>query len=402
MTDNLCSISYENLRNITALTSKQEDISHLIGLVPACEVIGIDTDQNVRGYFAESEGKKETTVHKSIRNSIASLPEYFHLMHGGVTLVASKAEVKEKEKKIVLTNPSCINGANTSGVFKSLQEDEKLPEDLLVKLEIIILKGKAQFDELVPQISIARNMQNKVEFVSIAGAEGVFDDLKQAIDSSFSGKTLQTSETDVGTSFIPVDEVIRVSFALMPDKVLSMTGMKNRSFSYHQAAKCLTHFGKYYKASVALKNGDLLDGKDSKKTADYAAIYSYFLKIAPDAYRLYLDWREGWAFEGARMKNGVDRDKKSNSIKSVSDGIIFPILGAFSQFVEQDGDNWVINIPEEFQRGGRLVNNLVTALKQVFADSANHQPSTMGRTSKCWDSLHSVIQMAAVALGKVA
>lgn len=391
------SISYENLRNITASATKQEKISHLVGLVPAREVVGIQTDKNVRGYFADSPGKKETTVHKAIRSSIESDPEHFHLLHGGVTLVCAAAKPDDKGKVITLSDPSCINGANTCGVFKSMQDDDQLPEDLLIKLEIIVLPRSADSDRegLVSQISIARNMQNKVEFVSIAGAEGVFDELKARIEEYYPGKQLQTSETDLGDSFIPVDEVIRASFALMPEEIREKMGVASRSFSYHQAAKSLQRFGDYYKSHRKIQTGE---EEVNAKEKHEARIYAYVINIAPRAYEFYQHWRSGWAFERLNIRNGIDRDKKSNAIKSVSDGLIFPLLGAFSQFVKSENDTWSIDIPKEFNQGGRLIKNLMTAWKQVFADSAGHRPATMGRSSKCWDSLYSMVQMAAVAL----
>ncbi len=128
-------------------------------------MLQLQTDANVRDYLLEAEGKqrkRETQVNKEIRQTLESKPVVFSILNGGVVIVARKHEVDEQKKILRLTNPSIINGSQTQGVLRDFfeklaAEDEEAPP-IHIKYELIVTDD----EDLIGEISIARNFQNDV------------------------------------------------------------------------------------------------------------------------------------------------------------------------------------------------------------------------------------------------
>jgi hypothetical protein len=66
----------------------------------------------------------------------------------------------------------------------------------------------------------------------------------------------------------------------------------------------------------------------------------------------------------------------------VPDGILFPILSAFSAFVGRSDQKWEINIPDVFDE-----NELVDAAAQAYTEIASRDPTTMGKSKACYSTL---------------
>jgi hypothetical protein len=66
----------------------------------------------------------------------------------------------------------------------------------------------------------------------------------------------------------------------------------------------------------------------------------------------------------------------------VPDGIIFPILSAFSAFVDRPADKWEITIPDVFDE-----KELIEAAAQAYMEIASRNPQTMGKSKACYSTL---------------
>jgi hypothetical protein len=75
-----------------------------------------------------------------------------------------------------------------------------------IKYELIITID----DDLIAEISIARNFQNDVRAISIAGRRGQLDDLEKAVQQRFPRIKLRKSETDlaVDDEFLDTEKLI--------------------------------------------------------------------------------------------------------------------------------------------------------------------------------------------------
>ena len=168
---------FHSFRNISC----PEDISNgrkvFTGQAPVTSVLQLSTEENVRAYLLDAEGKqrrRETSVNKEIRQTLESHPDLFSILNGGIVIVARAHEVDEQKKLLHLTRASIINGSQTQGVLKDYFEQTDLVllmEPIHVKYELIVTDD----EELIGEISIARNFQNDVASISIAGRRGKLD-----------------------------------------------------------------------------------------------------------------------------------------------------------------------------------------------------------------------------------
>ena len=81
-----------------------------------------------------------------------------------------------------MQKPSIINGAQTQGVLRDAAQEfgDNFPE-VYVTFEIIVTKN----EDLIADISIARNFQNDVQNISIAGSKGILNELEESLKTRF-------------------------------------------------------------------------------------------------------------------------------------------------------------------------------------------------------------------------
>lgn len=365
-------ISYHSLRNISSPDDVRNDRKVISGHMLAREVFQLDTHENVRSYLLDVEGKKKvpTAVHRAIRNTIENEPDKFSVLNGGITIVADDLSVDEKKKEISLSNASIINGAQTQGILKdyweSLENKDDFPE-IHVTYEVIITTDES----LVAEVSIARNFQNDVKLLSISGKLGAFDDLEVSIREGLEGQRLRLSETDAPDETMDTEKLLQVITALIPEtlwKDLKRGDLANKAYAYNQKAKCLREFTELKKSVDADPENNML--KD---------VYSFFVDIAPSAWKLYENWKTHPKFVGTGIRS-IQRDGRE--VVDVPDGIIFPIIAALSQFVVKKDSTWVIDIPDIFED-----QDLISAAKSAYKDVAGHKPYVMGRSKASYSSL---------------
>ena len=222
-------------------------------------------------------------------------------------------------------------------------------------------------DDLIAEISIARNFQNDVRAISIAGRRGELDGLEQAVQKGFPNAVLRKSETDLiaDGEFLDTEKIIQVILALLPEAMMAkldgQMDSSNKVFTYSQKTRCLKLFQRVVE-----------DGP--------ADLYKCCLDLAPIAWGLYEKWKAHQGFRGTRIRS---IERADGVIVEVPDGVIFPILAAHSAFVRQDATKtWVVQKPAMFSD-----TELIEAAKQAYMEIADHNPQTMGKSKACYSTL---------------
>jgi len=391
---------------------------------------------------------RPTLVHQAIRKTLDEHPEQFSILNGGIVIVARAADVDDKHRVLALKRPSIINGSQTQGELRRYFERSRQQEDFYepsIKFELIVTTD----DDLIAEISISRNFQNDVRPISIAGRRGQLDELENAVQRVIPGAKLRKSETDlvVDDGFLDTEKLIQVLFVLMPQKLLALMDKDatSKAFAYSQKTRCLklfqrvvegreeilgaarSHYGysseTEVRAEIDPKTGKvrlsrlllvvdqveddavqitLEEGKRRNPVAevgdyiaealapleygrneDLVAIYGYFLDMAGSAWKLYEQWKAHPGFRGTRLRS-IERE--NGEVANVPDGIVFPILGALSAFVNRNREGWWKFQPvERFDE-----RELIDAAAQVYIEIADHNPQTMGKSKACYSALQRI------------
>jgi hypothetical protein len=368
------SLKYDSLRNISCDHDLENGRRVLVGRALAPEFLNLNTDENVRAYLVDAEGKKKKRrgdVHMKILDTIENYPENFCVLNGGIVIVARDYEIDEKTKILKMQEPSIINGAQTQGVLRDAAQEfgDNFPE-VFVTFEVIITKNEA----LIADISIARNFQNDVQNISIAGSRGILDELEERLKGGISEELrLRKSETDRSDDYVDTEKLLQVIMALTPPEMFrdsAATDRESKAYTYSQKATCLKDFSAVYDAA-----------KHSQSERD-AALYDFFLQIAPEAHLLYIKWKSHQGFRGTRIRI-IERD--GGKIVEVPDGIIFPILASLSVFAAKKRGKWSISQPEQLAD-----TELIETAKTAYMQIADSNPQTMGKKPACYSSLLSI------------
>lgn len=294
-----------------------------IGLFDAKDVIAVDNSDNVRGYLSlnkDGDEKVSSGVHAQIYQTLINRPEDFHLLNGGITICAEAIEARDNERKrISLKNASIINGAQTRGVIKAFLRENPDVTGLLVKVELIIAaEGKG---DLFDDISIARNHQNQVKAISIAGKRSLLDDLDEATETELKKNESQKDKFDT-------EKLVQLIFAVMPPEIWQKVFPKRN------------HWDKSYvyssKASMFKKFVAIAQAKNSDE-------YRFFIDIANDVLRTYFYLQSNkpsltkYMDVGEFARNGYRINSTTKEL-TILDGFLFPMMSLISQFiVENDG-----------------------------------------------------------------
>lgn len=373
----LTSFPFHNVRNITTPEDSRNGRKVYVGQALLSSILDLPTDENVRDYLLDAEGKKRrvpTQVHRAIRDTLENQPEDFSVLNSGIVLVARECLLDDKNQVLNLKKPSIINGSQTQGVVKDFFGDnpDRLEDEQFkyhVKFELIV----ADSDELIADISIARNFQNDVMTISIVGRLGQLDDLEKRIQKHDPNSKLKKSETKLSDDYIKTERLIQVIAALVPQDLWVKPSEFNKVYTYSQKSKCLKDFQEIYK-----------NAKDSsmKNHEAYKELYSFYLDIAPQAMDLYERWKSHDGFRGTRL---LAIEREGRKIKEVPDGIIFPILASLSVFAIKNRKGWEIKPPDAFDE-----KELIMSAKSVYQDIAHSNPQTMGKSKACYSGLHQI------------
>lgn len=376
-------LTYNTLRSVNSPEDNEAGRKRYCGVAPASSFFALDTEENVRAYLGRDESgskRKSTKVNMAIRETLAEHREYFPLLNSGLVIVAHDAKVDDNSKppKVALYSPSIINGAQTQGVlkdfFKERPDDTEFPS---VNFELIVTDD----DELIGDISIARNYQNEVSDLSIFGRLGRFAELQKAMKKLDPTITLRTSETDFGDEFLDTEKLIQVLTVIAPTEVPLPSAEKRKAktpetiyrvYAYRHRSRCLTDFA------------TVMDEPD-----EWPVAHRFFLDIAVDAWNLYRRFKGEQTFSRLQCVKGteVNGRKRVNS-DGVPDGIVFPMLSALSRFMQEHKGRWRLAVPPNFPW-----NTFFQATILQETGSAKNNPQTMGKNADCYIALHGSIDM---------
>ena len=375
---------YHNLRNISSPDDVANNRRVYSGSAPGAAFLSLPEDENVRGYLVTAEGKKRqrlTDVHRQIRDTLDNKPEDFSILNGGIVIVAASAEVDEKEKRVTLLAPSIINGSQTRGelirYFEHCKENGIAAHPISVKFEIVV----SDDDDLKAEISIARNFQNDVARLSIAGRRGQLDELEARLQEARPDLKLRKSETDRSEDFADTEKVLQVATALMPTDLWPKPKEKDdpiKVYTYSMKSKCLREFQDIHRKAKNPTKEEELNGEAAKA----AELYDYYLDIAPQALELYERWKQHQGFKGTGLRS-IGRE--GNAIVDVPDGIVFPIIASLSAFVRKKDGRWSYCPPAKFHDA-----DIIKAAKGQYMNTANSNPWNMGKSRAVYSSLFQI------------
>ena len=375
-------LKYATLKSVNSPEDQDSDRKRYAGNCKANHLFELNTSENVRSYLGideDGERRKSTAVNMAIRDTVENRRDLFPVLNSGAVIVARSIAVDDNNKSATLRRASIINGAQTMGVlqdyFKDHPDDQDFPS---VNFEIIVTDD----EELIGDISIARNYQNRVAELSIYGRMGRFEALEKAMHKEDPTIKLRKRETDFGDDFLDTEKLIQVLTVLTPSDIPLPSVENNRKtpetllrvYAYRHRSRCLKDFA------------EVMD--DSAKWKEAHKVY---LDLAVQGWNLYLRLRGEQAFSSLKCVK-ADPSKpaipKTVAPDGVPDGIIFPILSALSRFVRQVRGTWRIDIPKNFPW-----QTLFNQAKIQETKTASNNPQTMGKDADCYLALHGAIEM---------
>jgi hypothetical protein len=371
-------LSYQLLRNTTSPDEASTGVKSFVGNFSALEILKVGTKENLRTYLAEYNLRKRNRVHESIANTIQTEPSRFITRNSGFVIAASEAEVEDGKRILRLYDASIINGAQSQGEIRRWigeefgedgpDEDEDPP--FYVRAEIIV---DPDADEVV-ETAIARNTATPVKSISQAGARGHLEDLEKSIKRIHPQIKIRKSETETGDEFYDTRKILQFARLLMPKEVSKNDTPAEKLRPYKNPEQCLSDFS------------DWFENKD--KNSDAMRKYEFTVQIAPAAIEEYEYWSQHSSWNGHHIwdetKKGGRACKRdaNNKITWVSPGLVFPILGAMSEFVEENSSGkWRIVKPRIF-KSQEMVACAVKQFRSVGSD-----PMQMGRSAGAYDAM---------------
>jgi len=369
-------LSYQLLRNTTSPDETSTGVRSFVVNLPAFEILKLGTRENLRGYLVEYNPRKRYRVHDAIRDTIQQEPQRFITRNSGFVIAASDVEVDDHKKVIRLDNPSVINGAQSQGEIRTWVAEtygndgpngnEEPP--FFVRAEIIVDPEASE----VVETAIARNTAIPVKSISQAGARGHLDDLEASIKARRPDINIRKSETD--EDVLDTRKILQYARLLMPVSVSGNDSASEKLRAYKNPEQCLTDFSDWY--------------EHKKSDRDARNKYEFTVQIAPYAIEEYEYWERHESWNGHRVweetkKGGrACRRDKANKIVWVSPGLVFPILGAMSEFVQETKPGkWSISKPSLF-KPGEMILRAVTQFRSLDSD-----PMLMGRSAGAYDAL---------------
>lgn len=371
-------LKYHAIRTTTSPDEVKTGVKSFVANLPAFEILKLDTRDNLRGYLAEYDPKKRNRVHDAIAMTIDKTPERFITRNSGFVVAAADIEVDDNKKVMKLVEPSILNGAQSQGEIRRWIAEtygDEVPEPsedppFYVRAEIIVDDDPAQ----VVETAIARNTATPVKSITQAGARGHLLDLQESISKRRPNLKIRMAETDINV--YDTRKILQYARLLMPASVSGHESAAETLRAYKNPEQCLTDFCEWY------------ERRDDTKKPELRRRYEFTVQIAPLAIDEFEYWErhEGWTGHrvwAETIKGGrACRRDKNGKILSVSPGLVFPILGALSELVEEASPGgWVINKPSVFDPAEMIAH----AVKQFRGHDSD--PMQMGRSAAAYDAL---------------
>jgi hypothetical protein len=370
-------LSYRKIRDITTAEEEANGAATYIAVVPAFEILKIGTEGNLRDYIPGHPGKKRSFVHKAIGSTIRNRPDRFAQFNSGFLVGASKIEVDDHKKLVLLHDASVNNGAQSQGevalYIKECEEQGEDPLDFPVRVEISVEPDAMMRTE----IAIARNTATRVQDISQAGKIGYLNELDASFRKTYPSLKLAMSETDVGDEFIDTRQLLQVLWVMMPTELMP----EGRSFpearmkAYKNAAFCLSDF-------VHIHQNRSSDQKQAER-------FKYFVDMAGVAWSTYKHWTTHREWGTQYLREDAKQVRRRDGKFVVNDGVVFPILSALSCFVQKDPntDKWTLRVPAVLRE-----EDLIMAARRLLKQHLG-KPVVMGRSGAAYEGLMMLTEM---------
>lgn len=371
-------LAIHSIRNISSPEDLENSRTVYAGQTPLAAILDIETDENVRGYLVEAEGKQKrvpSNVHKAILDTLANKPSSFTVLNGGITIVAKSCIIDDKSRSVTLIKPSIINGSQTQGVINDFAKQGNDISDIHIKFELIITED----EDLIGDISIARNFQNNVQLLSIAGRQGDLDEIESAFCKVHPNLRLQKNESERSHStndIIPTEKLLQVLAALLPPELWWKSSEYSKTYTYSAKATCLKDFRKIIE-------------EHEKGDPKFSKLYQYYLDMAGVAWTEYSKWKCHQGFQGTGLR-AIERDGKE--IIDVPDGIIFPIVASLAQLVVHEKGRWHIKQIKD-PSGKGIDKQIIDTAKEVYMEIAKSKPEIMGKSKPCYSAINRFTSM---------
>jgi len=373
---NRVELNYQLLRNITSPDEKLVDVQTFIANLPAREIGKLSTKDNLRGYLAEYNPRKRNRVHDAIRETLTTVPERFIIRNSGFVITCSNISVNDASKTVGLYDASIINGAQSQGEIREFlgsdvndEEGEEEEPLFYVRATIIVDPDPSE----VVETAIARNIVTPVKSLSEAGARNQLDELERSIQKVIPGIHIRKNESQSGDDFLDTRFVLQIARLLMPTSISGNATASEKLRAYKNPEQCLTEF---------------CDWESNKSKDPAKQKYEFTVHIAPYALQEYRRWESHTGWNGhniwSETKKGgraVKRDAKTNRITWVSPALIFPLMGAMSEFCVHQSGAWKLEKPARF-REEEMIRRAVNQFR-----AHNSDPMLMGRSEAAYDAL---------------
>ncbi len=377
-------LSYQLLRNTTSPDEVATGVKSFVANLSAFEILKLDTKENLRAYLAEYNPKKRNRVHDAIRSTIQAEPRRFITRNSGFVVGATHVEIDDNKKVIHLTEPSILNGAQSQGEIRRWVTEtygDELPNGneeppFFVRAEIIV---DSEPDEVV-ETAIARNTATPVKSISQAGARGHLDELEASIKKVRPEIQIRKKETD--ENVYDTRKILQYARLLMPASVSDNESAAEKLRPYKNPEQCLTDFSEWYELKEKAGDPEYPGAEAAHRK------YDFTIQMAPYAIAEYEYWErhEGWnghhVWEETKKGGRACRRDKAGKIVWVSPGLVFPVVGAMSEFVgEKSPGCWAMSKPSLF-KPGEMIARAVTQFRGADSD-----PMQMGRSAGAYDAL---------------
>lgn len=349
---NSIEIGYSLIRNISTSQQKDTNINVFVGIINSDQLLEIPDDENVRRFIGPEE-RLSGNVQKEIFESFESKRDNFSLLNGGITMVARSLKTHPDKNRLLLIQPSIINGSQTRGVAKIYHSNPENPP-VPIKVEIIVTTD----DDLIADVSISRNYQNKVKDISIFGRRNAFVPINKYLENKKLPYRLVEDESD--RDGIQPSLALQIAFLLMP-KSFWTEHMPSVQYKKSNLYSSSNKWIKQYAENI-YDISEKGEGAEKEKAKQALKFIVFAISVGLP---LYQELQSSNVWTGVRVQNGFTRDSDNNIIK-VANGWLFPLISIHSKFMEYDGDNWSFDVPNNFN-----YNKAISYIKEFYDGDVN-------------------------------
>ena len=355
---------------------------------------GIRKDANAR----DDEGRDlRKPVYRDVYRSLVEdqtvFPSIFDIKNKGIVILAEAVnQVADCYKVEICEGQGIVDGGHTYEIIVKAQEDENIPEDQHV--EVQLLTGVDA--DMITEISSGLNTGIAVKHHSIANLDGKYDWIKEEVDDQTYAGKIAWRESDDG------DYDVRDLICVM--EALNVIDYPNDSGSHPTGA---------YSSRDRITKKFSEDAEKHEDDIQNSTYYKLRL-ILKDALYLYdiirHDFRE--IYNNNNMGNAgglsiVEKARKGRDFEfpfaglpnrehRLTKGALYPIFAAFRNKVEINqntgeaewagGFQSVIDLWEKASR--ELVLQTQNATKDI-----NHKPEIIGKSSGHWNTIHKTVEV---------